>query len=324
MCSHLFGSLPLVTSNNAMAIIFDDPALVDAVRLLDTHPDYKIIRRITPRKMFSENDGLVLSKGVVVDTETTGTNPDKDAIIELGMVLFEFDPVTGTAYNVLGSFDQLEDPGFPIPPESTDVHGITDEMVTGKRIDEASVERFLEGVSLVVAHNSKFDRVFLEKRLPIFESLPWGCSFAQVDWNSEGITSAKLDYIAYQFGFFYDAHRAEVDCFALLEILQQQLPKSGELVLKSILTGLIQKSYTVYATGSPYETKDVLKARAYRWNGDKKCWHTTVTGDDAIKAEVSWLKTNVYGGKPAKVEIEVHNSLSRFSNRVGNRAVREI
>ena len=324
MCSHLFGSLPLVTSNNAMAIIFDDSAIFDAVRLLDTHPDYKIIRRITPRKTFSENDGRVLSKGVVVDTETTGTNPDKDAIIELGMVLFEFDPATGTVYKVLGSLDQLEDPGFPIPPDSTAVHGITDEMVTGKRIDETSVERFLEGVSLVVAHNSKFDRVFLEKRLPIFESLPWGCSFAQVDWNGEGIASAKLDYIAYQFGFFYEAHRAEVDCFALLEILQQKLPKSGELVLKSILTGLVQKSYTVYATGSPFETKDILKARAYRWNGDKKCWHTTVTGGDAIKAEVAWLKGNVYGGKPAKVEIEVQNSMSKFSNRVGNRAVREI
>lgn len=307
-----------------MTIIFDDSAIADAVRLLDTHPDFKIIRRITPRKTFSENGGRDLSKGVVVDTETTGTNPDKDAIIELGMVLFEFDPVTGNAYNVLGSFDQLEDPGFPIPPESTGVHGITDEMVAGKHIDDSRVEQFLEGVSLVVAHNSKFDRVFLEKRLPIFESLPWGCSFAQVDWRGEGVGSAKLDYIAFQYGYFYEAHRAEMDCFALLEVLQQRLPRSGELVLKSILDSLVQKSYTVYAIGSPFETKDVLKARSYRWNGDRKCWHSTVTGDDAIKAEVAWLKSNVYGGRPAKVEIEVQNSMSRFSNRVGNRAVREI
>ena len=154
-----------------MLTILNDSAIADVVRLLDAHPDYKIIRRITHRKSFAESDGRVLSRGVVVDTETTGTNPDKDAIIELGMVLFEFDPETGMAYNVLGTFDQLEDPGFPIPPEASVVHSITDEMVTGKRIDENSVERFLEGVSLVVAHNSKFDRVFMEKRLPIFESL---------------------------------------------------------------------------------------------------------------------------------------------------------
>ncbi len=114
-----------------MLTILNDSAIADAVRLLDTHPDYKIIRRITHRKSFAERDGRTLSRGVVVDAETTGTNPDKDAIIELGMVLFEFDPGTGMAYNVLGSFDQLEDPGFPIPPEASVVHGITDEMVTG-------------------------------------------------------------------------------------------------------------------------------------------------------------------------------------------------
>ena len=234
----------------------NEPSIAEAVRLLSVHPDYKIIRRITSRTGFADNDGKILSKGVVVDTETTGTNPDKDAIVELGMVLFEYDPQTGSAYRILESFDQLEDPCFPIPPESTAVHGITDEMVAGKRIDDASVEQFLANVSLVIAHNSKFDRVFLEKRLPIFESLPWGCSFAQVDWNAEGIGSAKLDYIAYQYGFFYEAHRAEEDCFALLEILQKPLPKSGELVLKSILNSLSQKSYKVNATGSPFETKD--------------------------------------------------------------------
>ena len=307
-----------------MSKILDDSAVTEGVRLLDAHPDFKIIRRITSRKSFAENDGRVLSKGVVVDTETTGTNSDKDGIVELGMVLFEFDPETGIAYSVLNSFDQLEDPGFPIPPEATAVHGITNDMVAGKRIDEASVERFLEGVSLVVAHNSKFDRAFMEKRLPIFESLPWGCSFAQVDWSEEGIGSAKLEYIAYKYGFFYDAHRAEVDCFALLEVLQQKLPKSGELVLKSILNSLGQKSYTVFATGSPFETKDTLKARSYRWDGDKKSWHITVTGDEALKAEVVWLKSSVYGGKPAKVEIEVQNCMSRFSSRSGNIAVREI
>lgn len=201
-----------------MSITLNGTAITEAARLLDAHPDFKVIRRIAPRKYFAENDGRVLSKGVVVDTETTGTNSDKDGIVELGMVLFEFDPETGIAYNVLDSFDQLEDPGFSIPPEATAVHGITDEMVAGKRIDEGRVEQFLEGVSLVVAHNSKFDRVFMEKRLPIFESLPWGCSFVQVDWGDEGVGSAKLEYIAYQYGFFYDAHRADVDCFALLEI----------------------------------------------------------------------------------------------------------
>ena len=304
--------------------MMENSAIKDAVQLLDAHPDYRLIRRIQSRTAYAESEAQNLSRGVVVDTETTGINADKDAIIELGMVLFEYDERTGQAYRVLASFDQLEDPGFAIPPESTAVHGITDEMVAGRRIGDEEVEKFLQGVTLVVAHNARFDRVFLEKRLPFFESLPWGCSLAQVDWNGEGMGSAKLDYIAYQYGFFYEAHRAEEDCFALLEILQQPLPRSGDLVLKSILNGLAQKSYQIYATGSPFETKDILKARAYRWDADKKSWYTTVSGDDALKAEVAWLKSSVYNGKKARVEIEVHNCLTRFSSRAGNRAAREI
>lgn len=307
-----------------MTTELNEATIAEAVQLLDAHPDYKIIRRIPSRKSFTVSDGRTLSKGVVVDTETTGTDLVKDAIIELGMVLFEYDPESGIAYNGIRTFDQLEAPGFAIPPDATAVHGITDEMVAGKKIDDSDVENFLEGVTLVVAHNAKFDRVFLEKRLPIFKSLPWGCSFAQVDWSGEGVGSGKLEYIAYKYNLFYGAHRAEEDCLALLEILQQPLPKSGELVLKVILNSLDQKSYTIYALASPFETKDILKARAYRWNGDKKCWHLTVTGDDLLKAEVTWLKDNVYGGRAAKVEIEVQNCLTRFSSRSGNRAVREI
>jgi DNA polymerase-3 subunit epsilon len=302
----------------------EESAVADAVRLLDAHPDFKVIRRIPLRIMFADNDGRALSKGVVVDTETTGLDPDKDAIIELGMVLFEFDQETGKAYRVLESFSQLEAPSFPIPLESLAVHGITNEMVAGRRIDDAEVERFLRGVSLVVAHHSKFDRVFLEKRLPIFESLQWGCSLTQVDWRGEGFGSASLDYIAYQYGFFFDEHRAENDCFALMEVLQQHLPKSGDLVLKSILNKLGQKSYTVYAIGSPFETKDILKSRGYRWDGDRKCWHTTVTGDDAIKDEMDWLKIHIFGGNKAKIEIEVNTCLTQFSNRIGNRVTSEI
>lgn len=296
----------------------------DALTLLENDPDYKAITRIQPRKAFANSNGEILLKGLVVDTETTGTNPEQHAIIELGMVLFEFDPETGVAFKVLGSFDELEDPGFPISMESTAIHGITDEMVRSKKFDDDSVSQFLKDVSIVIAHNAKFDRAFLEKRLPIFEALPWACTFAQIDWNGEGLGSAKLEYIAYKYGFFYDAHRAEIDCFALLEILQKELPKSKELVLKTLWKKLHIKSYTIYALESPFETKEILKAKGYRWNGEKKCWHNTCVGDEAIKSEALWLKENVYGGKPAKVEIEVLNCLTRFSNRIGNCVIKEI
>jgi DNA polymerase-3 subunit epsilon len=56
-----------------------------------------------------------------VDVETTGTNPDRDKIIELGICLFEYDRQNGRIYKVLGSSEWLEDPGFPISPEITTI-----------------------------------------------------------------------------------------------------------------------------------------------------------------------------------------------------------
>ena len=108
---------------------------------LEQHPDFKVLRRLVPqREIHPTLPGQVLLRGVVLDTETTGLSVDVDQVIELGMLVFEFDPVTGVVHRVVEVFDELEDPGRPIPPETTAVHHITDDMVRGKRIDDAQVQ----------------------------------------------------------------------------------------------------------------------------------------------------------------------------------------
>jgi DNA polymerase-3 subunit epsilon len=291
---------------------------------LEAHPDYRVLRRLLPRTEYAAPDGRPLLKGVIVDTETTGLDQASDKIIEIGLVIFEFDPETGQAFRVLETYDSLEDPGIPIPAEATAVTGITDAMVAGQKIDDAKVGELIKGAALVIAHNSRFDRPFLEQRLPIFETLPWGCSFAQLDWKGEGIGSAKLDYIASQYGFFFDAHRAETDCLALLEILQQPLPRSSVLALKRLVDKVQEKDWCVFALNSKFETKDALKARSYQWNAERKTWHRTMTGTEAITGEVAWLKETVYGGRAVKLEFEVRDALLRYSKRPGKTVFKDI
>ena len=138
-------------------------------------------------------------------------------------------------------------------------------MVVGKRIDDAAVARLLEGVGIVIAHNARFDRRFLEPRLPVFASLPWGCSWAEVPWETAGIESTKLEYLAYRYGFFYDGHRAEIDCLAVLEILRRPFGETGATALKALIDSARQPSFWLWATNSPFDSKDVLKQRGYRW-----------------------------------------------------------
>lgn len=279
--------------------------------------DYRVIRPLQIRDSFTDaHPPEKLITVAILDTETTGTNSSQDKIIELGMVLVEVCPQTGQAYRVVRVFNELEYPGRPIPEESTRIHHITDDMVAGKRINDAEVESLMSGVSLVVAHNASFDRVFVEDRLPIFATKAWACSFREIPWSEEGVSSGKLEYLAYNCGFHYTGHRASTDCHALLEVLQNPLPTSGTLAMQALLQNARQAEIKVSALGSPFDSKDALKGRSYRWNGDKKVWAKSIP-QKTLDDEVSWLAEAVYGGKGFRLELEKMTAMNRFSNRPG-------
>ncbi len=93
---------------------------------------------------------------VVIDFETTGTDPENDRVLEMGIVCFEKGQVTR-------SDALLIDPTIPVPEESRAIHGITDEELEGApTFIEAlpQILKLLEG-HLPVAYNADFDRDFL-------------------------------------------------------------------------------------------------------------------------------------------------------------------
>ena len=291
--------------------------LQDVLKWL-TNDGYKVTRPLIERAFYSDaTPPPKLLKAAILDTETTGTNQATDRIIELGIVVIEYCPVSGQVYRVLETFDELEYPDGLIPPESTLIHGITDEMVRGKKINDAAVEALMSDVSLVIAHNAFFDRGFVEERLPLFKNKPWACSYAQISWKTEGIGSAGLEFIAYRFGFNYAGHRASIDCHALLEVLQSELPVSGVKVMKVLLEKARIPEFKVSALKAPFETKDKLKERGYRWDAERKLRHTTLPQTD-ISIEVDWLRAEVYSNRPFDLEWEKIDSYNRFSSRRGS------
>jgi DNA polymerase-3 subunit epsilon len=105
-------------------------SLEQMARSLIESGDYRVMTRLEPQAEYHAPDNTPKLVAAVVDVETTGTNPENDRIIELGICLFEYDRQNGRIYKVLGSWEWFEDPGFSIPPEITTITGITDEMVT--------------------------------------------------------------------------------------------------------------------------------------------------------------------------------------------------
>ena len=75
----------------------------------------------------------------------------------------------------------------------------------------------------------------------------------------------------------------------------------------------------MWATGSPFESKDVLRKRGYWWDAPKRCWFVEVRSQEAVQSELAWLKETVFGGKGAALELEEFDARTRYSGRDGKK-----
>jgi len=282
----------------------------EAAAVLSDSDDYRVLRRLNPDLIGTGASEGETRRAVFLDSETTGTDVFTDEVIELSMVAFDYDPHCGvvTAVHEAEAFEGLRDPGRPIPPEAAKVNNITDEMVAGKSISDEEVEGFLEGVSLVIAHSASFDRPMVEKTWPVFRSLHWACSIEDVAWKERGFGSNSLEYLLMKQGIFFEGHRAKIDCLAGIALLAAPLP-SGEPALQALLESARKPRTVIRAVNSPFETKDILKARGYRWDSAGRAWWT-VTED--LDAEKDWLTEKVYGGRLPNIPMLRLTARDRF------------
>ena len=162
---------------------------------------------------------------LALDSETTGTRPDFDRILTLCI---------GRS-SKLGTWVSRTwriNPGVPIPPESTAVHGIGDADVTGwAQPFDALIEigQWLDAAAAnrrpLVLHHAPFDLSLIdaELRRHTGQGIPDGlivldtlCLFRRFDWTTGGRALTKL---AARHGITFPAHDAEADALASLRLL---------------------------------------------------------------------------------------------------------
>ena len=164
---------------------------------------------------------------VVFDTETTGLAPERDAIVQIGAVRAVNGRLVGGE-----TFETLVNPGRPIPPAASRVHGITDEMVTGAPDIRAAARAFHDFAhdAVLVAHNAPFDLAFLRRC-----EAEAGVRFDQPVLDTVLLSAAlfgktelhTLDAIAERLGVHIDGaarHTAMGDALATASVLLRMLP----------------------------------------------------------------------------------------------------
>jgi DNA polymerase III subunit epsilon len=289
----------------------------DYIEQLEATGNFRVIKRLKPVSQYSKDSETKKNIGIFLDTETTGLNSDSDKIIELAMLPFEFD-TDGRIYRILPEYNELNDPGIPIPELITQITGITDEMVIGHSINLDKVKSLLSDAVIVIAHNASFDRPFCEILSDEFKNIHWGCSMHDINWKEEGIEGKKLEYIAYRNGFFFEGHRATIDCQAGIEILSRPLFKTGELALKRLIDNAQLTKIRLWALGAPFDKKDELKKRNYRWNPGEndshKAWYIDLL-EDEVENEMAYLKKHIFPREIGELPMDRLNSMLRYSKR---------
>jgi len=217
-----------------------------------------------------------------IDLETTGLDPNKDEIIEVGAVVWDT-----SSNSPVELFSQLISVGSRlIPQKITELTTITDEQL---KLFGAPVEGVIAALSAMgekcefyVGHNAlRFDKKFLkntcERHKIKMPDKPWIDTTIDVDFPAD-IRTRKLSYLAAEHKFVgIEAHRAAFDVMTMFKILAKYNIDEVCARAKSDLVVVVAKV--------DYENRDKASENGFRWDPSNKTWSKVMRQYDVTKSK---------------------------------------
>lgn len=240
-----------------------------------------------------------------IDLETTGVNISTDRIVELAVVKINPD---GTRI----AKRRLVNPQMPIPAATSEIHGITDDMVkdapTFKQMSN-EIKQFLDNCDLGGYNSNRFDIPLLMEE------------FLRADVDVDLSTRRMIDvqHIFYTmqprtlsaaYEFFcekplVDAHSAEADINATIEVLEAQLKKYEKLgtTVDSILGCIGEEKIVDYARRFSFNDKGEEIFNFGKFKG--------MTVDQVFKKEAQYYDWMMKGDFPMHTKKKVTELFNR-------------
>lgn len=217
---------------------------------------------------------------LVFDVETSGLEPRRDAIIEVGCVLWsvEHRSMLEVYSAILPGTTNAAQPFNGISPELLGAAGTWE-------IPWAIVDQIAQRADCVAAHSAIFDRRFVENnpRLPAGDrdyliELPWLCTIEDFEWPVP-VARKSLINVALAHGVALTAaHRAVNDCL-LLTRLFERIDDVDERLDAALVKARRPKAEFIALTS--YDEKEIVKAAGFHWDGS--VWHRYLAIEDAEK-----------------------------------------
>lgn len=205
-----------------------------------------------------------MKRPIFYDTETTGTSPKEDAIVEIAA----YDPIDKR------EFVSFVHPGRPIPPEVSAIHHITDEMVAGSPSFAVVGQQFMdfcgEDAVLIAHNNDRFDKLFLQEEANR-HGLVWPKSWIHFDtllWARRyrpDLPRHSLQFLREVYGIAANnAHRALDDVIVLHQIFSMM---TGDLTTDQVVDLLMNPRKTSHMPFGKYRGKplDQVPQDYFKW-----------------------------------------------------------
>jgi len=213
---------------------------------------------------------------LLLDTETTGMNPEVDRCIEVACCLYD----TTTASPIVSYSSLIKHDANPAEP----INRISVKSLLNAP-DEwevwPKVLNLAEKAECLVAHRASFDRLFVNEML---RDRIWICSKSDILWpDLRGGTMAgdHLVHLSLFYGLgVVSAHRALTDVDIMVRIFTRVAELGFDL--DKMLTSAMRPKERFVAL-VPYEKKDTAKKLGFLWDADRREWYRHMPPEDTPK-----------------------------------------
>ena len=210
---------------------------------------------------------------LIVDTETTGLDPQLDHCLEVGVILFD-----------VSSRQVLAQQSFLLPVESNAAEAINRIPASATNLPQpwrpalGYLQSLMDAADVLVAHNAAFDRQWFGRgHLPATDKR-WLCSMEDMCWPSERQLRSRPSVrdlaLAYEIPV-WAAHRALTDCIYLAEVFRR-CEDLEQLIERGLEPRQLMRAQV------SYDDRHLARDAGFRWNEPVKgAWARRLSAREA-------------------------------------------